>query len=211
MPKGKSYKACKVCGRFAYMCASATTCDDCLAKGLKYCKSCDTVKPVTAFTWHSQGLCYYAMCKACRGVHAKQVILEDGERHARILESKKRAYQRVVSTPEGRARYQLYNKRRTEQLVGQISTEEWLECQLFFNGACAYCGATTTPLEIEHIIPVSKGGVNRIYNVIPACRYCNGSKGAKAFSKWYPAQSFYSNERVQKIKEWFLLNRPQRR
>jgi 5-methylcytosine-specific restriction endonuclease McrA len=29
---------------------------------------------------------------------------------------------------------------------------------------CAYCGAENTPLEIEHIIPKSRGGSNRVSN-----------------------------------------------
>jgi 5-methylcytosine-specific restriction endonuclease McrA len=30
---------------------------------------------------------------------------------------------------------------------------------------CAYCGKTDVPLEIEHIIPKSRGGSNRVSNL----------------------------------------------
>lgn len=42
---------------------------------------------------------------------------------------------------------------------------------------CAYCGAENTPLEVEHIIPKSKGGSNRVSNLCIACTTCNQAKG----------------------------------
>ncbi|NEO81134.1 RNA-guided endonuclease IscB [Moorena sp. SIO4G3] len=42
---------------------------------------------------------------------------------------------------------------------------------------CVYCGAIDTPLEVEHIIPKSKGGSNRVSNLTLACRCCNQKKG----------------------------------
>ena len=41
---------------------------------------------------------------------------------------------------------------------------------------CAYCGKTEVPLEIEHIVPRSKGGSNRPSNLALACRPCNRKK-----------------------------------
>ncbi len=42
---------------------------------------------------------------------------------------------------------------------------------------CAYCGAENVPLEIDHIHPRSRGGSNRISNLILACQDCNQKKG----------------------------------
>jgi 5-methylcytosine-specific restriction endonuclease McrA len=42
---------------------------------------------------------------------------------------------------------------------------------------CAYCGRTDVPLEIEHIIPRSRGGTNRLSNLTLACHECNQKKG----------------------------------
>lgn len=41
---------------------------------------------------------------------------------------------------------------------------------------CAYCGKTNVPLEIEHIIPKSRGGTNRVSNLTLACHDCNDKK-----------------------------------
>jgi len=45
-----------------------------------------------------------------------------------------------------------------------------------WNRKCAYCGATGTQLEIEHIKPLSKGGSNRVSNLTIACHSCNQAK-----------------------------------
>lgn len=55
--------------------------------------------------------------------------------------------------------------------------------------ACAYCGVTGDPLQIEHIQPKSKGGTNRVSNLTLACELCNTKKGnrpAKEFLKSKP-------------------------
>lgn len=43
--------------------------------------------------------------------------------------------------------------------------------------ACVYCGATDVPLEVEHIVPKSRGGSNRVSNLTLACHECNQEKG----------------------------------
>ena len=51
---------------------------------------------------------------------------------------------------------------------------------------CQYCGRSAddpdVKLEIDHIVPVSKGGDNSIMNLITSCRDCNRGKGAKKLS-----------------------------
>lgn len=49
------------------------------------------------------------------------------------------------------------------------------------NYTCQYCGrsAYDTDLEIEHIIPISKGGNDDTRNLVTACSECNRSKGAR--------------------------------
>jgi len=42
---------------------------------------------------------------------------------------------------------------------------------------CVYCGCIDKPLQIEHIIPKSRGGSNRISNLTLACEKCNQKKG----------------------------------
>lgn len=51
------------------------------------------------------------------------------------------------------------------------------------NFTCQYCGAKSVDdnvlLEVDHIVPVSKGGDNNIENLITSCKKCNIGKSAK--------------------------------
>lgn len=53
-----------------------------------------------------------------------------------------------------------------------------------FGHKCAYCGKEHVPLEVEHIIPKSRGGSNRISNLTIACRDCNQEKGTLTASEY---------------------------
>ncbi|MGX1907557.1 RNA-guided endonuclease IscB [Streptomyces phaeochromogenes] len=48
-----------------------------------------------------------------------------------------------------------------------------------WNRTCAYCGATGVPLNIEHVHPRSRGGSDRLSNLVLACVPCNERKGNK--------------------------------
>ena len=47
---------------------------------------------------------------------------------------------------------------------------------------CAYCSAPSK--HIDHIIPLSRGGLHDISNVIGACAECNQSKGDRLILEW---------------------------
>lgn len=49
---------------------------------------------------------------------------------------------------------------------------------------CAYCGKEGVPLEIEHVIPESRGGTNRVSNLTLACRECNEAKDDRLPQEW---------------------------
>ncbi len=44
---------------------------------------------------------------------------------------------------------------------------------------CSYCGATGLPLQVEHLIPKTRGGSDRISNLVLACDPCNKKKGTQ--------------------------------
>lgn len=49
---------------------------------------------------------------------------------------------------------------------------------------CAYCGATNTPLQVEHIVPQARGGSSRISNLTLACAPCNTRKGTQTAAEF---------------------------
>lgn len=42
---------------------------------------------------------------------------------------------------------------------------------------CQYCGTTTSPLTVDHVIPRSRGGADSWENLTCACVKCNNKKG----------------------------------
>lgn len=53
-----------------------------------------------------------------------------------------------------------------------------------FKRRCAYCKKGNIPLEIEHIVPSSRGGSNRVSNLTLACSKCNQRKGTKTATEF---------------------------
>lgn len=47
---------------------------------------------------------------------------------------------------------------------------------------CFYCGGKAEHL--DHVVPIARGGRHSIGNLLPACRQCNQSKGAKFITEW---------------------------
>jgi 5-methylcytosine-specific restriction endonuclease McrA len=60
---------------------------------------------------------------------------------------------------------------------------------------CAYCNAKNVPLEIDHILPHSRGGSDRVSNLVIACHDCNHAKGNMPVERFLAKQP----ERIQKI------------
>lgn len=76
-----------------------------------------------------------------------------------------------------------------------------------FEHCCAYCGSSGD-LEIEHVIPISKGGEHHLGNIVPACTRCNSSKRSRPAEQWYRAQPFFSEARWQAILAILAKSRP---
>lgn len=49
---------------------------------------------------------------------------------------------------------------------------------------CVYCGKENTPLEVEHIVPKSRGGSNRVSNLTLSCTACNLDKGNRTAAEY---------------------------
>jgi 5-methylcytosine-specific restriction endonuclease McrA len=100
-------------------------------------------------------------------------------------------------------------KRRGEECP-ELSFQEWKEAVIFFDGACAYCGATPRKgerLTKDHLVPVCEGGTTTPDNIVPACKNCNSSKNNEELKTWFMKQAFFSQERLNKIFKWRSIHR----
>lgn len=72
-----------------------------------------------------------------------------------------------------------------EYQQGELAGYELREYVLERMGrVCAYCHQSGVPLEMEHIVPRSRGGSNRARNLAPACHACNQAKGNRTAAEF---------------------------
>lgn len=120
--------------------------------------------------------------KATREAARKYYAENQGERL--VYAKKYRELNRSLIRKRARERYAanpgLYRLRARERaFTGETAAyvAELLE------QPCAYCGSTEQ-IEIEHVVPYSRGGKTEPDNLVPACLPCNRSKGAKTPTEW---------------------------
>lgn len=61
---------------------------------------------------------------------------------------------------------------------------------------CVYCDAAGVPLERDHVVPQSRGGSNRVGNLVVSCRPCNTAKGGQ------PVEAFLAGapDRLRRVR-----------
>lgn len=72
----------------------------------------------------------------------------------------------------------------SDNTVTKKSLDEILEKQ---NYKCVYCGCDLleTGKHLDHILPLSRGGLHTITNIQYTCPTCNMSKGDKTEEEWF--------------------------
>lgn len=78
------------------------------------------------------------------------------------------------------------NKKKNESTKKRVPISKALRFEVFKrdNFTCQYCGrsAPEVVLEVDHIVPVSKGGTNDLFNLVTSCKECNRGKSNKELS-----------------------------
>lgn len=153
---------------------------------LRRCTTCGVVKEL-AVDYHRNGVDqtggvrYRDECKQCYNAKRKENRVSN--KHAQFV-----GHQRT----------------RGEEDINYTYTE-WRETVIYFGGVCSYCGRTLRrgeTLTRDHLLAVSKGGKTEQANIVCSCGSCNSSKGNKDWREWFMAQSFFSQERMNKIFAW---------
>ncbi len=164
------------------------------AEGMKRCSKCRVVKEATTEFFGNcketkDNLAYY--CKECVAKSNK-----DKYTSGRIKAIEK---QKIYNS------HHLADIHRCRVQPGAPDTltdEEWQESLVYFNGLDAYTGEEIKNLSIDHIIPLKQGGGNERCNVLPCDKGINSRKFRSEMETWYRNQTFFSEERLLKIKEW---------
>lgn len=127
---------------------------------MKTCSKCGTAKDEAEFYLNPRKM-PLARCRECSRKATREYDQRDTLRRWR---EKNRAesneYARLASLLH-----------RSEQFK-----RAWPLIVAHYSGHCLGCGASGVPLCADHVIPLSKDGVNQLINLQPLCRPCNTSK-----------------------------------
>lgn len=87
-------------------------------------------------------------------------------------------------TPHGRmlSAFAAQRRRARKYAVDDgLTPKVWIAICDAFDCRCAYCGREEDDdIQIEHVVPISRGGRHGHTNVVPACERCNLKKNAKS-------------------------------
>jgi len=110
--------------------------------------------------------------------------------------------------------YRLYHRSKSKRRKAQerhstavlLSPDQLWRHWLRFDHQCAYCGAQGD-LQVEHVVPISKGGEHHLGNIVPACQRCNFSKRSADAETWYRAQAFFDETRWTRMQRILACHR----
>lgn len=181
------------------------------ATGEKECKRCGKIKKFSLFGKATNGGIggVKTVCKECLRIPKdqwKSTIpknkLTNEERIKRKDEQNLKARERYRNNAEHREKRKQYErdthkKDRSKMLARKHKRESLMINQndktvtakeikqvLFKSKTCPYCGKRTNKPELDHMNPLSRGGLHSISNIIGCCHSCNSLKRNKSFQEW---------------------------
>lgn len=83
-----------------------------------------------------------------------------------------------------------------KRIVGIIKSRD--------NFICSYCGRFDTRGEVDHILPLNRGGTDALYNLVWACKRCNREKGDKTLREWVKSSMQEERKEIIEMIEGFL-------
>jgi 5-methylcytosine-specific restriction endonuclease McrA len=89
-------------------------------------------------------------------------------------------------------KHQAHNaKRRALKLEsgGVVTAAEWAALKAKYGHRCLSCSRQLDRLTMDHVVPLSEGGLHAIDNIQPLCRSCNSRKGTRTidYRAYYPS------------------------
>lgn len=177
-----------------------------MLENLLVCKWCGIEQPIDEFTFENKAenrRKHY--CKAC---NQKRLQKYYSENRAKLLNQKKQNYR--ADKPKYLEKSRQYRKSNPDKVKASMAT--WInnnpdaikrnnkkrkavtrgasakyisvkEIQKLSTAPCFYCGSTED-IQIDHVVPIARGGTHSIGNLISACKNCNSSKNKWFLTEW---------------------------
>lgn len=168
---------------------------------MKKCTNCKVEKEFTEFHRHKNTRDGYQFhCKECRRTYynksdiRKRAIQRARESQQRNKEHRQEYLKqwKIDNVERWRElkRHDAHVRRvRKLNALGEHSIEEWEALKAFYYHRCVSCGIHETgindfigSLTRDHIVPLSRGGSNWIWNIQPLCNHCNSVKFTKTIN-----------------------------
>jgi 5-methylcytosine-specific restriction endonuclease McrA len=134
------------------------------ADGLKVCRKCHNEYPATLEHFHNKGKRLNARCKLCESEAFKNKYLADP------------------------SVYKLRAEKRRIKKLGATGSHTAADIKLQYrsqNGKCWHCNKPLNGVfEVDHLIPLDRGGSNWPNNLVCSCQFCNRSKNNKLTHEW---------------------------
>lgn len=160
---------------------------------MKECRSCFETKPFDEFHKNSKNrdgvTSYCKVCNRAKSSKWKKDNPESGKKwKASLLERNPSYYTdyRVKNRErdsvniaewarKNKSRRVLNQQKRraAEAAGGAYTLEEWNTLCEKYDNKCLACGDKPESLSVDHVVPISKGGLNTIDNIQPLCLPCN--------------------------------------
>lgn len=198
---------CEVCGKLkAKARRTRDICDSCARpkgncskcgkhKNIKagLCLSCHVAKNTESLPERKCGNCgkldkkiRHGLCKVCYKKNWNQdnsdkINKYNMEWNHSHLERRKTTVLKYDRSPRGKVVNLMNRHKRIARLAKAggdgLSRTQWKKIKEDQNNKCYYCGKHPKRFEIEHVVPISKGGIHDITNIVAACKSCNRRKG----------------------------------
>jgi hypothetical protein len=101
-------------------------------------------------------------------------------------------------------------KRAARRRALQPLTRQQIDARFaLWGNHCAFCAVVASDsrnhgrerLTVEHVLALTKGGLDEAGNILPACSTCNSSKHNSPVEAWYRRQPFFTKPRWAKIQK----------
>lgn len=203
------YKVCKTCNANLPLNEFHAARDNADGKR-NTCKSCTALKDKERYAKkakenRARSLAYYHANKKQRTVYAaerywknreaisekKKKIRQENIWHYKKLErasyQRKKDKKRAAASAYDKAnpeKARTRNARRRARLKDAVTKQITpKEIKRLYQSSCFFCGSAG-PVDIDHSIPLSRGGSHSIGNLLPLCDNCNSTKYNKTIMEW---------------------------
>jgi 5-methylcytosine-specific restriction endonuclease McrA len=143
----------------------------------KKCRTCAQWFPATSDNFVPQKGCTLDLRPTCR-VCARLRSIDYAENHKETVIKRVREW--IKNNKSRHRQFSLAVKAKRRAAEGSFKADDIQKHWEMQNGKCFYCLVDLDQTyEVDHFIPLSKGGTNLPDNIVLACKSCNRAKSSK--------------------------------